>query len=127
MMPAALRPGAVLDGRYRVLGPLGRGGMGGVVEVQDAWGRRFAVKSPLADTGGTNDVTARFAREANALRLLEHPNLVAALDVFVDSGQLFLVMEKVEGESLGGRLRGMGALPPRQALVLARQILEGVG
>ena len=127
MMPPALQPGSVLDARYRVLGPLGRGGMGGVVEVEDAWGRRFAVKSPLADTGGTNDVTARFAREANTLRLLEHPNLVAALDVFVDSGQLFLVMEKVEGDSLGARLRNLGPIAARQALVLARQILDGVG
>ena len=47
-------------------------------EELEATSRRFAVKSPLADTGGSNDVTARFAREANALRLLEHPNLVAA-------------------------------------------------
>ena len=96
-MPPMLQPGAILAGRYRVLGPLGRGGMGGVVEAEDSWGRRFAIKSPLADTGGNNDVTARFAREANALRLLEHPNLVAARDVFVENGVLFLVMEKVEG------------------------------
>jgi len=127
LMPPMLQPGAVLAGRYRVLGSLGRGGMGGVVEVEDAWGRRFAVKSPLVDTNGTSDVTARFAREANALRLLEHPNLVAAVDVFVEHGVLFLVMEKVEGESLGSRLRAEGHVPARQALVLARQILDGMG
>jgi len=125
-MQPSLDPGTILAGRYRVLGPLGRGGMGGVVEVEDATGRRFAVKSPLTDVNGA-DVAARFAREANALRMLEHPNLVSAVDVFVEEGVLFLVMEKVAGASLEQRLRDHGALPPRQALVFARQILEGIG
>ncbi len=125
-MQPSLDPGTVVgSGRYRVIGTLGRGGMGGVVEVEDVHGVRYAVKSPLADTNGSSAVTARFAREANALRLLEHPNLVAAVDVFAEGGVLFLVMEKVTGVTLGQRLRE-GPLPPRQALVLARQILDGV-
>jgi serine/threonine-protein kinase len=113
-------------GRYRVVGPLGRGGMGGVFEVEDAAGARFALKSPANDIGGTTNVTQRFAREANALRMLDHANLVAAVDVFAEHGMLFLVMEKVAGQTLGKRLK-QGALPPRQALVVARQILDGVG
>ena len=111
-------------GRYRVLGALGRGGMGGVFEVEDDAGARFALKAPLVDTP-SGDVTRRFAREANALRLLDHPNLVAAVDVFVEAGFLFLVMEKVTGRTLGASARD--GLAPRQALVVARQILEGVG
>src|SRR3954470_10550896 len=125
-MQPSFMPGTRL-GNYYVVGALGRGGMGGVIEVEDPIGRRFAVKSPLVDTGGTHDVTARFAREANSLRLLDHPNLVQALDVFVERGVLFLVMEKVVGRSLGDRIRAEGALPPRDALVIARQILDGVG
>jgi serine/threonine-protein kinase len=121
-----LEPGTLL-GRYRVIGPLGRGGMGGVVEVEDASGARFAVKSPIADTSGTGDITARFAREANALRLLDHPNLVGAVDVFVEGGVLFLVMEKASGVTLGQRILDQWALPPRQALVFAHQLLDGVG
>jgi serine/threonine-protein kinase len=112
-------------GNYRVLGTIGRGGMGGVFDVQDAAGKHYALKSPLTDVGGNSDVTRRFAREANALRLLEHPNLVGAVDVFVDGGVLFLVMEKAEGPTLGQKLRG-GPLAPRQALVIARQILGGM-
>jgi len=123
-MHPSFEPGAIL-GRYRVLGQIGRGGMGGVVEVADPDGRRFALKSPLNDTPG-NNVTARFAREANALRLLEHPNLVAAVDVFVEGGILFLVMEKVAGITLGARIQ-KGSIAARQALVFARQILDGVG
>jgi len=113
-------------GAYRVIGPIGRGGMGGVYEVEDANGRRCALKSPLQDTPGA-DITRRFAREANALRMLDHPNLIAAIDVFVDAGQLFLVMEKIEGRTLTARIDDASdPLTARTALVLARQILEGV-
>jgi serine/threonine protein kinase len=121
----SLEPGMRV-GRYRVVGPLGRGGMGGVYDVADDAGAHFALKSPVIDVNAGGDVTRRFAREANALRLLDHPNLVAAVDVFVEAGCLFLVMEKVDGKTLGQVLRA-GTVTPRQALVLARQMLEGVG
>ena len=113
-------------GAYTVVGTIGRGGMGGVFEVEDAAGLRYALKSPVIDVNASGEVTRRFAREANALRLLDHPNLVAAHDVFVEAGQLFLVMEHVVGRTLGKAL-AHGRLEPRQALVLTRQILDGVG
>ncbi|MBA3817818.1 MAG: serine/threonine protein kinase [Deltaproteobacteria bacterium] len=125
MTALAFDPGTRI-GRYRVVDKIGRGGMGGVFEVEDESGARFALKSPIADVGGGGDVTRRFAREANALRMLDHANLVAAVDVFVEAGQLFLVMEKVTGVTLAKALQG-GAFEPRRALVLARQLLEGVG
>ncbi|MBA3541877.1 MAG: protein kinase, partial [Deltaproteobacteria bacterium] len=112
-------------GQYRVVGPIGRGGMGGVVEVEDATGARFAMKSPIVDVGGGGEITRRFAREANALRMLEHPNLVGAVDVFVEGGALFLVMEKVVGRTLTKAVEA--GLPIRQTLVFVRQILDGVG
>jgi eukaryotic-like serine/threonine-protein kinase len=125
-------------GRYRVIRSLGRGGMAGVYEVEDDAGRRFALKAPIVDVNPNGDVTRRFAREANALRLLDHANLVAAVDVFVEAGFLFLVMEMVEGLTLsqalapGSTAAAAGRSPrtafaPRRALVTARQILEGVG
>jgi len=123
-------------GRYTVIRSLGRGGMAGVYEVQDDAGQRFALKSPIVDINASGEVTRRFAREANALRLLDHPNLIAAVDVFVEAGYLFLVMEKVEGPTLGQVLDGelprgpkpdRQALAPRRALVTARQILDGAG
>ena len=120
-----LEPGARL-GRYRLLEQLGRGGMGGVWEVEDDAGNRYALKSPGSGMSPTSDTMKRFAREANALRMLDHPNLVAAADVFVEAGYLFLVMEKVVGTTLTSVI-GEGALQARRALVIARQILEGVG
>ena len=125
MGPLNIEPGMQL-GRYRVLEKLGRGGMGGVFEVEDERGIRYALKSPVVDVGPNANVTARFAREANALQRLDHPNLVAAVDVFVYSGNLFLVMEKVVGRPLT-KLVAEGPVEPRKALVFARQILEGVG
>ena len=121
MIASAPEPGTRI-GRYRVVAPLGRGGMGGVYEVEDELGARFALKAPLVDVSAVGEVTRRFAREANALRMLDHPNLVAAVDVFVEAGALFLVMEKVIGRTLGHAARA-----PRQALVLVRQMLEGIG
>jgi eukaryotic-like serine/threonine-protein kinase len=120
-------------GRYRVIRALGRGGMAGVFEVEDDAGGRFALKAPITDVNAGGDATRRFAREASALRMLDHENLVRAVDVFVEAGVLCLVMEKVEGPTLGQALiaartgrASRGPLAPRRALVMARQILDGV-
>jgi serine/threonine-protein kinase len=113
-------------GRYTLVAPLGRGGMGGVWEVKDDEGNSYALKSPAGGMNPHAESTKRFAREANAVRLLDHPNLVAAVDVFVEAGYLFLVMEYVRGRTLTSILAA-GPLQPRRALVLARQLLDGVG
>jgi serine/threonine-protein kinase len=115
-----LVPG-ILVGAYRLIAPLGRGGMGGVWEVEDGAGQRYAMKSPASIENP--ELTKRFAREANALRLLEHPNLVTGVDVFAEGGALYLVMEYVRGRTLSKA----GAMHPRNALVIVRQILDGVG
>jgi serine/threonine-protein kinase len=113
-------------GKYTLVAPIGKGGMGGVWEITDDAGNRYALKSPAAGMNSNAESTKRFAREANAVRMMDHPNLVSAVDVFVEAGYLFLVMEKVEGRTLG-KLIAEGPMPPRPALVLARQILDGVG
>jgi eukaryotic-like serine/threonine-protein kinase len=122
----AFEPGLRL-GKYTLVAPLGRGGMGGVWEVKDDAGNSYAVKSPAGGMNPQAEATKRFAREANALRMLDHPNLVAAVDVFVDAGYLFLVMERVHGRTLTKILAQEGPMQARRALVLARQILDGVG
>src|SRR5262245_41632521 len=113
-------------GKYLLVAPLGRGGMGGVWDVADDAGQHYALKSPAHGMTDDPALLKRFAREANALRMIEHPNLVAALDVFVDAGCLYLVMERVPGTTLG-KLISQGVLPPRRALVITRQLLDGIG
>ncbi len=93
-----------------MLGFLGRGG---VLEVEDEAGKRYALRW-LGATG---------LPEATALLKLAHENLVTTLDVFVERGHLCLVMEKIVGRTLGEARR----FEPRQALVVVRQILDGVG
>nr|HEX4318662.1 serine/threonine-protein kinase [Kofleriaceae bacterium] len=111
-------------GRYRVVGALGRGGMASVWEVEDAGGKRFALKSPEARLDPFT--VARFQREMRALRTLRHDNLVAAIDTFVDGDYVFLVMERVVGTSLAAVI-AEGALPAAHAVAIAKQILAGIG
>ncbi|HVV81994.1 MAG TPA: serine/threonine-protein kinase, partial [Kofleriaceae bacterium] len=111
-------------GGYRVRAVIGHGGMGAVYEVEAADGARRAMKVALSEVGD-GEAARRLAREGNALALLEHPNIVASLDRLVHGGRLYLVMELVDGVSLR-RLVDGGALAPRRALVLTRQILDAV-
>jgi eukaryotic-like serine/threonine-protein kinase len=120
-----LHTGDRVGDRYVVRGLIGTGAMGAVYEVEADDGARYAMKAPLRDAGGDRLNSKRFAREANALQLVDHPNLVRAIDQVVEGGRLYLVLELVVGPSLGDQLR-VGALPPRRALVITRQILDGL-
>jgi hypothetical protein len=104
---AALPDGELVGGRYRVVRPLGSGSMGDVYEVaRVADGRRFALK--LLHGDADRDVRVRFAREAQILSQLDHPNLVAIVDIDVtERDELYLVMDLVEGTTLE-RARGRG-------------------
>jgi serine/threonine-protein kinase len=93
-------PGDVVHDRYRVVGPLGEGGMGAVYEVERiADAERFALKVLTAATHG--GALARLAREAQIAAEVAHENLVAIADVDVsEAGALYVVMELVDGASL---------------------------
>jgi serine/threonine protein kinase len=112
-------------GKYTLLGPIGQGCMGGVWRVADPEGRELALKSPASGLHPAAEPVKRFAREANAVRLLDHENLVHAVDVFVDEGFLYLVMELVEGRTLTKEMQH-GLIEPRRALVITRQLLQGI-
>ncbi|MBK9035827.1 MAG: serine/threonine protein kinase [Myxococcales bacterium] len=120
-----LAAGATVAARYRVRGVLGHGGMGAVYAVEASDGRRFAMKTALPDLDDGGEAARRLAREANALQLLEHPNIVGAIELVVDGGRLYLVVELIEGRPLSA-LGVDGALPPRRALVLTRQLLDAI-
>jgi serine/threonine protein kinase len=102
-MPVRVQ-GTVLAGRYRVLRPLGSGGMASVLLCTDErLGRRVAVKRLHSDQPA--DVERRFAREAKLGASLNHPNLVAVYDTTTDEESVLIVMEYVEGEPLSRLLR----------------------
>src|SRR5215213_2862103 len=96
----------ILLGRYRILRPLGRGGMGAVYEAADIrLSRNVALKETLVET---DDLKRAFEREARLLANLRHPALPKVLDHFSERAGLFLVMEFIPGDDLGVMIERQG-------------------
>lgn len=119
-------------GRYQVLSELGTGGMGTVYKCFDpALRRTVAVK--VVATGTIRRVhrellLQRFAREAQAAGMLNHPNIVTVYDYHADprSQAVYLAMEYVAGQSLGAIIAGAGKLPWERTTGLAFQIADAL-
>jgi serine/threonine protein kinase len=125
---AALAPGQVLDGKYRVLREIGSGAMGLVYEaVHVALGRRVAIKTLRADTSEDPDLVLRFEREARAASAIGHPHIVDVFDLgHTADGALFMVMEILAGRTLADWLKESPRLPVATAIDLMAQILSGL-
>ncbi|MDC0710516.1 protein kinase [Stigmatella sp. ncwal1] len=116
----------VLDGRFRVLQPLGSGGMGQVyLGEQVSLGRKVAIKVLHQDLHLQPGMAERFKREAQLLSAVEHPAVVRIIDFGESEHSACLVMELVEGESLNDALQ-KGPLAPERALTTLRQLAEGL-
>ena len=113
-------------GRYEVLDLLGAGGMGRVYRALDAsLGREVAIKG-LADAfRGDSRSLRRFEREARVLATLSHPNIAAIYGLERVNGSPYLVLERVDGETLAHRL-ARGPVPLEEALAIAVQIVAGL-
>src|SRR5690349_7392778 len=91
-------------------------------------GRRAAIKVLHADLSGRPEVVARFFNEARATSRIQHPGLVDVLDFGQAEGTGgYIVMELLQGESLGSRLRRDGKLGPELIVPIARQLAAAVG
>ena len=124
-MPPMLVTGMQL-GPYKILGPLGAGGMGEVYRAADARpGRDVALKILPARFAEDPDHLVRFQREAKAVAALAHPNIVVVHDFGTDQGIPFAVTELLEGETLRQRL-AQSALPWRKAVELAVAVADGL-
>src|SRR5712692_5496334 len=118
-----LAPGARLE-HYEILGLLGKGGMGEVYRALDTKLRReVAIKILPAEFERDADRLARFEREAHVLASLNHPNIAAIYGLEHIDGVRFLVLELVEGPTLGERIAS-GPLDIGEALRIAAEIAE---
>jgi eukaryotic-like serine/threonine-protein kinase len=120
--------GTVVDGRYELLRVIGQGGMGTVYEVRHrALGKRFALKALRKDLARDAEIAARFIQEARTAAAVSHPGLVEITDFGrLETGQVYFVMELLEGESLAALLRRSGPLPAARALAIVRQLAHAV-
>ena len=96
------QPGDVLDSRWKLLGLLGRGGMGAVFEALDLETERYvAIKRLRRNRVGDRDMEARLLREARAVMAVQHPGIVRMIDLGKDDrGRWFLVYELLRGVDL---------------------------
>ena len=132
-VPRAAMSGQILGG-YHLEALLGAGGMGEVYRARDAkLGRDVAIKILPRAVTGDPDRLARFEREARMLAALNHPNICAIYGLEEADGLRFLILELVDGETLGQKLAKLPVLNPQasglpmdEALMLARQIAEAL-
>jgi len=134
---AAARIGSVVGKRYRVDRLLGVGGMGAVFAATHlALGKTYALKILHEVYGRAPDIIDRFMREARAATQTGHPNIIDVVDIGTidgpgedgDSGEgeLYFVMELLDGTDLGGVIRQSGPLSIRRAVHIARQICKAL-
>ncbi|HWZ85177.1 MAG TPA: serine/threonine-protein kinase, partial [Thermoanaerobaculia bacterium] len=120
-------PGEVLIERYRVIGLLGRGGMGEVYRADDLkLGQPVALKFLPRPFAADPDRIERFYAEVRTARQVSHPNVCRVYDVGEIGGQQYLSMEYVDGEDLASLLRRIGRLPSDKALEIARELCAGL-
>lgn len=116
-------------GNHELLKKLGAGGMGEVFLARHRrLGRLAAIKVLSAELSGSPEMLQRFFSEARTTSSIRHPGIVDVLDCDVDpSGAAFIVMEYLEGLTLGGILKRSGALPIREVASIGCQVADAVG
>jgi len=115
-------------GQYRVTGLIGQGGMGAVYAGEHALlGRPAAIKILLPDLSRKQDIVMRFFNEARAATAIRHPGIIEIYDFgWTPDGAAFIVMEHLQGETLGRRL-SRARFRWHAALAVARQIAGALG
>jgi serine/threonine protein kinase len=125
----ALTDGDLVDQKYRIVRFIGRGAWASVYEgVNVRIGRRVAIKVLSDEAVQKHGIVDRFEREAQAATRIESDHVVHVFDLgILSDGRPYIVMELLEGESLGGALQTHGIFSQSRAVFYAVQALRGLG
>src|SRR5215213_5343709 len=119
--------GTVLDERYRIIGLLGRGGMGEVYKAEDLKLEQTVALKFLPDKLEKNEAALkRFIGEVRTARQVAHQNVCKVFDIGEIGGRHFLSMEYIQGDDLSSLLRRIGRLPSDKAIEIGRQLCLGL-
>lgn len=114
-------------GNYTICEQIGAGGSGSIWTAVDvSLGRTVAIKMLRPELAGQEGSLERLRSEARTLARLNHPNIATVFNLLEEGGELYLVMELVEGETLADRLRRLGRLDLRACFALYHQALDGM-
>lgn len=126
-VPNRFAPGAIVAGRYRLVGLLGRGGMGEVYRADDLTLDHPVALKFLPESVAADELRlSQFHNELRIARQVAHKNVCRMYDLGEADGRRFLTMEYVDGEDLASLLRRIGRIPQDKAIEIARQLCAGV-
>jgi hypothetical protein len=123
-----LSTGEIIDSKYRIVRLIGEGGMGAVYEGENTRiHRRVAIKILHSGVAEQSEAVARFEREAQAAGRIGSEHIVEVLDLgTLPNGERYMVMEFLDGESLGQRIKTRGMLAPGELCPIAHQLMEAL-
>jgi eukaryotic-like serine/threonine-protein kinase len=120
-------PGLLVDNKYRLAERIGGGGMGDVFRAEHVLaGRAVAIKFLHPELADNSDLSHRFFQEAQAVNRIRHPNIVDVIDAGVGELGPYIVMEHLDGESLGMALARFGRLDMDATVGVAIPVLEAL-
>src|SRR3954468_11870367 len=124
----SLETGQIVEGKYRIVRMIGEGGMGAVYEGENVRiRRRVAIKVLHAATASNAEAVQRFEREAQAAGRIGSDHILEVLDLgTLPGGDRYMVMEYLDGETLGARIGRLGRLGAQQVAPMTRQFLTAL-
>ena len=124
--PAA-RPLPASIGRYKIVSRIGKGAMGVVYHAHDElMDRAVAIKVLTADLAGDPSIRTRFFREAKVAGQIVHANVITVFDMGEENGRLYIVMELLQGQTLGDYLREHPDLTLAEKVDVMTQVCSGM-
>ena len=122
-----LTTGSTFAGRYQIIEELGKGGMGRVYKVFDEKIKeKVALKLLKPEISADEQAIERFSNELRLARKISHRHVCRMFDLGEDRGTHYITMEYVSGEDLKSVLRMMGQMSAGKAVLVAREVCEGL-